>query len=80
MFDDNETYATVLVAGAAVNELVGTGTARTQPLFIACIPAITLVARATGALVVSGVLADYFGRRRVPLVGGASRVLRLFAA
>jgi MFS family permease len=66
VFDGYETYATVLVAAAAVNDLVGPGVARTQPLFIGGILATTLAAWAVGGLL-SGVLADYFGRRRVLL-------------
>jgi MFS family permease len=66
VFDGYETYATVLVAGTAVNDLVGPGTAREHPLFIGGILAITLVAWAVGGLV-SGILADYFGRSRVLL-------------
>jgi MFS family permease len=66
LFDGYETYATVLVAAAVVNDLVGPGVARTQPLFIGGILAITLVAWAAGG-VLSGILADYLGRRRVLL-------------
>jgi MFS family permease len=66
VFDGYETYATVLVAGAIVNQLVGPGTARTQPLYIGGILAITLVAWAIGGIV-SGIFADYFGRRRTLL-------------
>jgi MFS family permease len=64
VFDGYETYATVLVAAAAVNDLIGPGTARTQPLYIGGILATTLAAWAVGGLL-SGILADYFGRRRV---------------
>ncbi|HEX3505870.1 MAG TPA: MFS transporter [Xanthobacteraceae bacterium] len=66
LFDGYETYATVLIAAAAVNDLVGPGVARAQPLFIGGILATTLVAWAVGGLL-SGILADYFGRRRVLL-------------
>jgi MFS family permease len=66
VFDGYETYATVLVAAAVVNDLVGPGTAKTQPLLIGGILAATLVAWAVGG-VLSGILADYFGRRRVLL-------------
>jgi MFS family permease len=66
VFDGYETYATVLVAAAVVNDLVGPGTARTQPIYIGGILAATLVAWAVGG-VFSGILADYFGRRRVLL-------------
>jgi MFS family permease len=66
LFDGYETYATVLVAAAAVNDLVAPGVAKAQPLFIGGILATTLVAWAIGGLL-SGVLADYFGRRRVLL-------------
>jgi MFS family permease len=66
LFDGYETYATVLVAAAVVNDLVGAGVAKSQPLFIGGILAITLAAWAVGGLL-SGILADYIGRRRVLL-------------
>jgi MFS family permease len=66
VFDGYETYATVLVAGAIVNNLVGPGAARAQPIFIAGILATTLVAWAFGGIL-SGIFADYFGRRRTLL-------------
>jgi MFS family permease len=66
MFDGYETFATVLVASFAVNDLVGMGAARVHPLYVGGVLAITLVAWAIGGLV-SGVLADRFGRRRVML-------------
>jgi MFS family permease len=66
VFDGYETYATVLVAGAIVNDLVGAGVARAQPLYIGGILATTLVAWAIGGTV-SGIFADYFGRRRALL-------------
>ena len=66
VFDGYETYATVLVAAAVVNDLIGPGAARAQPLYIGGILAVTLVAWAVGG-VASGVIADYLGRRRVLL-------------
>jgi MFS family permease len=67
LFDGFETFATVLVAAAIVNDLVGPGTALKTPLYIGGILATTLVAWAVGGLL-SGVLADRFGRRRVLMV------------
>jgi MFS family permease len=64
MFDGYETFATVLVAAVAVNDLVDKGAAQRAPLYVAGILATTLVAWAVGGLL-SGVLADRFGRRRV---------------
>ncbi|MGW5382670.1 MFS transporter [Nocardia sp. NPDC003963] len=64
MFDGYETFATVLVAALVVNDLVGPGTSRTAPLYVGGILAVTLVSWAIGGLV-SGTLADRFGRRRV---------------
>jgi len=64
MFDGYETFATVLVAAVAVNDLVGQGAAQRAPLYVGGILATTLVAWAVGGLL-SGVLADRFGRRRV---------------
>jgi MFS family permease len=66
LFDGYETYAAVLIAAPVVNDLVGAGVAETQPLFIGGILAITLAAWAVGGLL-SGILADYIGRRRVLL-------------
>ncbi|GAB3200898.1 MFS transporter [Nocardioides hungaricus] len=67
MFDGYETFATVLVASALVNDLVGPGTALASPIYVGAVLAITLVAWAIGGLA-SGVLADRFGRRRVLMV------------
>lgn len=66
MFDGYETFATVLVAAVVVNDLVGAGTAATSPFYVAGLLAVTLISWAIGGLV-SGVLADRFGRRRVML-------------
>jgi MFS family permease len=65
-FDGYETFATVLVAPTIVNDLVGPGAAHSHPIYVGGILAATLVAWATGG-VLSGVLADYVGRRRVLL-------------
>jgi len=64
MFDGYETFATVLVAPAIVNQLIGPGTAQAQPIYVGGILATTLVAWGLGGLL-SGILADYLGRRRV---------------
>jgi MFS family permease len=64
MFDGYENFATVLVASFAVNHLVGQGAAVKYPIYVGGILAVTLVSWAIGGLV-SGVLADRFGRRRV---------------
>ncbi len=64
MFDGFETFATVLVAPSIVNQLIGPGTAQSQPIYVAAILATTLVAWGFGGLL-SGILADYIGRRRV---------------
>ncbi|WP_246725149.1 MFS transporter [Beijerinckia sp. L45] len=63
-FDGYETFATVLVAPAIVNDLVGPGIARSSPLYVGGILAATLVAWGFGGLA-GGILADYVGRRRV---------------
>ncbi|MGC4934099.1 MFS transporter [Gordonia sp. DT30] len=67
MFDGYETFATVLVASFVVNDLVGPGAAGRNAYYVGGILAITLLSWAVGGLV-SGVLADRFGRRRVMLV------------
>jgi len=64
IFDGYETFATVLVAPAIVNDLIGAGTAAKQPFYVAAILATTLVAWGCGGLL-SGILADRIGRRRV---------------
>lgn len=64
VFDGYETFATVLIAPSIVGDLIGHGAARTQPLYVSGILAATLVAWAIGGLV-SGMLADRLGRRRV---------------
>jgi MFS family permease len=66
LFDGFETFATVLVAAAIVNDLVGPGAAVKHPLYVGGILAATLVAWGVGGLL-SGALADRFGRRRVLL-------------
>jgi len=66
LFDGYETYATVLIAASAVGDLVSPGAARAQPTYVGGILAATLIAWACGGLL-SGVLADYIGRRRVML-------------
>jgi len=64
IFDGYETFATVLVAPAIVNDLIGAGTAAKEPFYVAAILATTLVAWGCGGLL-SGILADRIGRRRV---------------
>lgn len=66
LFDGYETFATVLVASVVVNDLVGPGQALKEPLYVGGILATTLVAWACGGLL-SGILADRLGRRRVML-------------
>jgi MFS family permease len=63
VFDGFETFATVLVAAAVVNDLVGPGTALDSPIYVGWILGITLAAWAVGGLL-SGIFADYFGRQR----------------
>jgi MFS family permease len=67
LFDGYENFATVLVASFAVNDLVGPGSALKHPTYVGGILATTLVSWAIGGLI-SGMLADRFGRRRVMLV------------
>ena len=67
MFDGYETFATVLVAAFIVNDLVGPGESAAHPMYVGGILAATLVAWAIGGLL-SGMLADRFGRRRVMMV------------
>lgn len=67
MFDGYETFATVLIASFIVNDLVGPGASERNPYYVGGILAITLLSWAIGGLV-SGVLADRFGRRRVMIV------------
>ncbi len=64
IFDGYETFATVLVAPSIVNDLIGAGTAIKEPFYVAAILATTLVAWGSGGLL-SGILADRIGRRRV---------------
>jgi MFS family permease len=66
MFDGYETFATVLVAASVVNDLVGKGTSIKTPMYVGGLLAITLISWAFGGLI-SGMLADRFGRRRVML-------------
>lgn len=60
LLDGFENYTVVLVAAPVVAELVGKNA---SPLYVAGILAATLTAWAVGGLV-SGVVADYIGRRR----------------
>ncbi|GEL21615.1 MFS transporter [Pseudonocardia sulfidoxydans NBRC 16205] len=61
MLDGFETYAIVLVGSLVVADLVGTGA---SPVYFGTILAVQLIAWAVGGLA-SGVLIDYFGRRKV---------------
>jgi len=61
MLDGFETYAVVLVGGLVVADLVGP---KASPLYFSLVLAVQLVAWALGGLT-SGILIDYFGRRRV---------------
>jgi MFS family permease len=64
MLDGFETYSIVLVGSLVVADLVGQGA---SPLYFGTILAVQLIAWAVGGLA-SGVLIDYFGRRRVLMV------------
>ena len=64
MLDGFETYAVVLVGSQVVSNLVGPGA---SPVYFGGILATTLAAWACGGLV-SGVLADYIGRKRTLLI------------
>ncbi|GAA1847433.1 MFS transporter [Pseudonocardia ailaonensis] len=64
MLDGFETYSIVLVGSLVVADLIGQGA---SPLYFGTILAVQLVAWAIGGLT-SGVLIDYFGRRRVLMV------------
>ncbi|GAA3848752.1 MFS transporter [Streptomyces sedi] len=61
MLDGFETYAIVLVGGLVMADLVGPDA---SPMYFSVVLAVQLVAWAVGGLA-SGVLIDYFGRRRV---------------
>lgn len=61
MLDGFETYAIVLVGSLVIADLVGAGA---SPLYFSVVLAVQLVAWALGGLA-SGVLIDYFGRRKV---------------
>lgn len=61
MLDGFETYAIVLVGSLVVADLVGKGA---SPIYFGTILAVQLIAWAVGGLA-SGVLIDYFGRRKV---------------
>lgn len=61
MLDGFETYAIVLIGSLVVADLVGPGA---SPVYFGTILAVQLLAWAVGGLA-SGVLIDYFGRRRV---------------
>lgn len=61
MLDGFETYAIVLIGSLVVSDLVGPGA---SPVYFGTILAVQLLAWAVGGLL-SGVLTDYFGRRRV---------------
>ncbi|MEJ2861601.1 MFS transporter [Actinomycetospora flava] len=59
--DGFETYAIVLVSSFVVADLIGPNS---SPVYVATIVAVQLIAWALGGLA-SGVLIDYFGRRRL---------------
>ncbi|AWT26743.1 Putative niacin/nicotinamide transporter NaiP [Corynebacterium provencense] len=67
MFDGYETFATVLIATSIVNDLVGPGSAARSPYYVSGILAVTLFSWCIGGLV-SGIIADRYGRRRVLMV------------
>ncbi|GAY08344.1 MFS transporter [Pseudonocardia sp. N23] len=64
MLDGFETYSIVLVGSLVVADLVGRNA---SPIWFGTILAVQLIAWAVGGLA-SGVLIDYFGRRRVLMV------------
>jgi MFS family permease len=63
LFDGYETYAVILVGAVAIRDLVAPDQQAQLPLYFGGLTAVTLFGWATGGLV-SGVLADYIGRRR----------------
>lgn len=66
-FDGYETFATVIIAAVVVNNLVGPNASEEHPILIGWILAVSLISWAIGGLV-SGALADRFGRRKVLIV------------
>lgn len=64
LFDGYESFVLVLVAAIAVRELLPPERLADAPEYVGGLMAVTLVGWATGG-VVSGVLADYIGRKRV---------------
>jgi MFS family permease len=67
MFDGFETFATVLVASFIVNDLIGPGSTARSPYYVSTVLAVTLLSWCIGGLI-SGILADRYGRRRVLIV------------
>ena len=64
VFDGYETYALVLVVGGALRQLLDPSEYARIPAYAGTVIALTLLGWAIGGLV-GGVLADYFGRKRV---------------
>src|ERR1051325_9027553 len=64
MFDGYENYAFVLVMPVAMRQLVPQDQLSRVALYSGAVLTVTLLGWATGGLI-SGVLADYFGRKRV---------------
>lgn len=64
LFDGYETYALILTVGTALHSLLLPSQYRSIPAYAGLIIAITLFGWGIGGLI-GGVLADYFGRRRV---------------
>ena len=67
MFDGCETFATVIVASFIVNDLIGPGSTARSPYYVSTVLAVTLLSWCIGGLI-SGILADRYGRRRVLIV------------
>jgi MFS family permease len=65
--DGYETYALVLVAAIAVPQLIAKQQLSQTPLLVSGALAVTLIGWATGG-VISGILTDYLGRRRVMMI------------
>jgi MFS family permease len=67
LFDGYETYALILTVGGAVRELLEPARLPRAPVYAGLVIALTLLGWGIGGLA-GGVLADYFGRKRVMLL------------
>jgi MFS family permease len=63
VFDGYETYALILVVGAALHQLLDASEYARIPAYAGMIVALTLLGWAIGGLL-GGIIADYFGRKR----------------